>query len=465
MNFIIFLFLISATQTQTQTQTVSLQDEIISKLQETFPSFTFPTNDDVIQQQQKQKQQQQLNMKKIISITVQEYKETFKKDPPRNYDRWIEFALRRGVIIKPSHYKQINSDFLPFRGMKITKNQQDKTLRSSRHVYKVRKSARKTNSSYQELEWRAVINEGRTILPKSFSFLANMIDLPMVMDIHPLTDDSDPFAIATIENSKDLRKVPCIQENYSQIEHSFFEGAPFMSILTQSVPILGNCKLSACFNDILVPIYELLEPENVIKHSVPEWNERKDDFVFRGSSTGLYIEEGDESYKKNVRVSLIDWSNRTGKGDSGFNQHLGGMRGDREFEDFIMKYPAKQRLTYEEQQNYKYSLVLDGYAWAARLPVVLSYGFVGIYQTIFISWITAMLRPFIDYIPLPYGLDFEYLGKVLKHYGNDQKEAEKIAISGAERISMIARKDDKIAYILLVLLEYIELLDETMVYW
>lgn len=284
----------------------------------------------------------------------------------------------------------------------------------------------------------------------------------MVMDIHPLTDDSDPFAIATIENSKYLRKVPCIQENYSQIEHSFFERAQLMSILTQSVPILGNCKPSACFKDILVPIYELLVPKNVLKHTVPEWNERKDDFVFRGSATGLYLEEGDERYKKNVRVALIDWSNRTGKGDSGFNQHLGGRRGDRGFEDFIIKYPAKQRLTYEEQQSYKYSLVLDGYAWAARLQVVLSYGFVGIYQKVFISWITAMLRPFIDYIPLPYGL---YLGKVLKHYGNDQKEAEKKATSRAERISKIARKDDKIAYILLVLLEYIDLLDKEMVEW
>lgn len=399
-----------------------LYQEIFLKLKDTFPTFNYkmmdipaplPTN---------------MNIESLIKGTIIEYKTLYRRNPPRNYDRWIEFAYRKGSIIAPSHYEQIHRDFLPFRGRrKISKKQEEMILKSSKNIYKITKTERKTYASYLEKEWKSVIKEGRKVLPKKFSFLVNMLNVPIVMDIEPSPSSSSSSfnddVIPLIMSSHDLRKVKCIKENYSNIQHSFLDGSPpqFMTILKQSVPILSNCKLSTCFNDILVPIYELLPTENAIP-------------------------QGDHhSYEKNDGVSLLDF---------GFSNNFANKQ--RAFEDFKTKNSSKNRLAY----------VVDGHAWTSRVPFAMSYGFCTIYQSIFISWISRMLRPFIDYVPLPHLLDdANYLEKVLLHLGDNGAEVEAISKRGMERIPRIARRDDKISYILLVLLEYASLLDDDMVVW
>lgn len=113
----------------------------------------------------------------------------------------------------------------------------------------------------------------------------------------------------------------------------------------------------------------------------------------------------------------------------------------------------------QEQQKYKYNIVVDGYAWAARLPFVLSNGFLTLYNTIFVSWTTGMLKPFHHYIPITQ--DYQDMEKVLKYLDGVEGDlvGEEIAARGMEYSQNHLRNDDKIAYILLVILEYAELSD------
>ena len=182
--------------------------------------------------------------------------------------------------------------------------------------------------------------------------------------------------------------------------------------------------------------------------------------VFKGRTTGAQIDHK-LAYKANSRVALTDWSRKTKhENEISFTKYQCDENNEH-CRDFMERYPLGRRLNYDEQQKYKYNIVVDGCAWAARLPNIISNGFLTFYHSIWVSWSTTVLRPFEHYIPLPVTGDYELLERSLDYFKNKDGKAKKIAMDGMKFTQEMMRKQDKIAYILLVMLEYANISEAT----
>ena len=118
------------------------------------------------------------NVQITIRESIEKYRAIYKRDPPRNYDRWVFYCLKNLVIIDPSYYQQINTDFLPFRDplrperKTITK----KLLEEWKKVSMV-KSFTQNHESLPEnangirRSFNEVVKLGLNILPKKFEIL------------------------------------------------------------------------------------------------------------------------------------------------------------------------------------------------------------------------------------------------------------------------------------------------------
>ena len=229
------------------------------------------------------------------------------------------------------------------------------------------------------------------------------------------------------------------------------------------LPVFSQCK-TTCHSDILWPGWwsftqgeatpEL--PENRI------WSNKHERLVFRGSTTG--IPGGHEGPLELVhRPRLINWatnmSSRTDfpiQLDIGFHLIQCPYGSTKECEYMGKNYKTKPMMTFIEQFKSKYNMVIDGHGWPARFQPLLFGSSLIFLSTVYVEWLSFVIRPWRSYIPID--IDLGNLEENLLIVHRNQERAKQTV----ERANRVAHRfleyQGRQCYLGILMLEYAELL-------
>ncbi|BGP16485.1 hypothetical protein JCM10213_001178 [Rhodosporidiobolus nylandii] len=226
----------------------------------------------------------------------------------------------------------------------------------------------------------------------------------------------------------------------------------------------------------------------------PTWEDKKyDKAVWRGSTTGVWFDRGtwwrssqrvrlwfmgkDETGHRRVRfsgegletprgveslveknVSTLSLMNRyvdfafTGR-EGQCSEEDGSCEAVRELFDF------QRAFGWNEANEYKYMLDLDGNAWSGRFHRLLSTNSVVLKSTIFPEWYAGWIQPWVHYVPLK--IDYTDLFDIMAFFAGDldgrnghDALAKQIADNGKDYATRFWRYADMEAYFFRLALEW-----------
>lgn len=186
-------------------------------------------------------------------------------------------------------------------------------------------------------------------------------------------------------------------------------------------PILSMCGKRSGFADVVIPTWDdwarvsSLESKYFIKCSQyyepirvhEEWSDKIPTAVFRGSSTGFGL-----TLDTNPRLRIAHMSLEGVCDDDGIRLLDAGIVSWNvrprihypyidTFEDSILRIPLVSPLTLFEQSRYKYIVHVDGHVAAYRLAKELgSMSVVLKVDSEFTLWFSALLQPWVHYVPV-----------------------------------------------------------------
>lgn len=122
--------------------------------------------------------------------------------------------------------------------------------------------------------------------------------------------------------------------------------------------------------------------------------------------------------------------------------------------------PFMKSLGWNEANEFKYFLDLDGNAWSGRFHRLLSSNSVVLKSTIFPEWYSGWIQPWVHYVPIK--IDYSDLFDVMAFFSGDlegrnghEEEAKKIAAAGKEYTAKHWRYEDMEVYFFRLALEWI----------
>lgn len=249
------------------------------------------------------------------------------------------------------------------------------------------------------------------------------------------------------------------------------------------VPAFSMCS-TQLHSDILTVAMEMWT-EDVGED--PEWEDKKHDrLLWRGRNTGTFFGEKTK-WKDSQRVRLVRNANRRdGKvyvlnSTSSSTESVAlphtvplellnemmdvGFSGEaiqcepeicEEVEDTLT---YKSMITFEEANEWKYVIDVDGNGWSARFKRLMTSNSLILKSTIFPEWYTDRIQPWVHYIPIKN--DFTDLYDIFTFFHGDvdgqnshDDLAEKIARQGKEWSLSFWRRQDMVAYMFRLFLEY-----------
>lgn len=129
------------------------------------------------------------------------------------------------------------------------------------------------------------------------------------------------------------------------------------------------------------------------------------------------------------------------------------------------RWEWRRRMGIKEAGKYKYVLDVDGNGWSSRFKRLMTSNTVVFKSTVYPEWFTHRLAPWVHYIPIQ--LDYSDLYDALLFFrgdlsGNGAHEdlAKKIARRAREWSLRFWRKEDMVAYLFRLFLEYARVMDE-----
>ena len=414
-------------------------------------------------------------------LFINEYFNRHGRIPPKAMDKWYSFAKANGVSVEHEAFEKIYKDLDFFR------KRHDSCVRAG--------SCNKADPviSQSDIEYAAemermdilTIRNGTFITGGKFSItirkaledlvkwlpdmtiVINELDEPRVLHKPSTKDD-----IANLKLNSET-KIWNFASNAVSIlplmndvcdfsidggeTHSFFLAACSFDVTNKQVPVFSSTSIPGCFGDISIPNYffwdnALLQPW---AHSV-QWGNKENVIHWRGSTTGGSIREG-TPWRDFPRFRLLkQFQNITEV--SGIEIDI-GMTGVVQCEgqscaDVIRDYgePVPQ-VSHQAAFANKYLIDIDGNTFSLRFLAFLRNSGSLIFKiTLFEDWVTALVKPWVHYIPVK--MDLSDLEEKIKWAAGHEREAAQIAENARNFAESKLRRVDIQAYLFRLLLEY-----------
>lgn len=206
--------------------------------------------------------------------------------------------------------------------------------------------------------------------------------------------------------------------------------------------------------DILVPYHFGFDTSIPPNPKELPFAKRKDAIVWRGSTTGSV-------WGESPRFRLVrDFG---GSGAHPLSETRKDVAVDFAFVDVLQQEKDKtlapgsraggeNRMNFQQLQEHKYIMDVDGNAFTARFPGLLRSGSVIFKSTRYKEWYTERLMPYIDYIPVNYNLT-DFVEKV--EWAHDNQDITSKMVTHAQSIAKHhLRREDMRCYVYRLLLEY-----------
>ncbi len=203
-----------------------------------------------------------------------------------------------------------------------------------------------------------------------------------------------------------------------------------------------------------------------------DWYNKSDRFIWRGGATGIpNLGDVKKPYGSSLdslhRPLFVGWAHTMTASkrlpielDIGFASHFFGItylhKADVEY--LRKHYGNVTNLSYSKQFQSKYMMVIDGHGWPARFQTLLSGSSLLFLSTIFVEWLSFVVRPWRHYIPVD--IDLSNLEEHLLIAHHNQEKARQVV----ERANRVYQRhltfESMQCHLGLLLLEYSELLDD-----
>lgn len=128
------------------------------------------------------------------------------------------------------------------------------------------------------------------------------------------------------------------------------------------------------------------------------------------------------------------------------------------------RWEWRRRMGFKEAVKYKYVLDVDGNGWSSRFKRLMTSNSVVFKSTVYPEWFTHRIAPWVHYVPIQ--VDYSDLYDALLFFRGDpsghgahEDLAKKIARRGREWSLSFWRKEDMVAYLYRLFLEYARVMD------
>ncbi|KLT40244.1 hypothetical protein CC85DRAFT_249776 [Cutaneotrichosporon oleaginosum] len=269
--------------------------------------------------------------------------------------------------------------------------------------------------------------------------------------------------------------------------------------LSGKVPVAQELSAKFAISKTFLHADVLGIPPEMVAHKdnvtlVPWERKVHERLLWRGANTGMYY-SSDLAWRDSHRVRLVQLADEA-EGRASVLSPPGLMRGrsvgaatqeqdvgsantarfDMAFVDapiqcddgdgtcaeIAAEYPYRQRVSREEADAHKYVVDVDGNAWSARFQRLLMSGSLVFKSTIMPEWYNDRIQPWVHYVPVK--LDYSDLRDALAFFAGDEHGeggrddlAENIGMAGREWAETFYRKQDMIAYVFRLYLEWARL--------
>lgn len=294
-------------------------------------------------------------------------------------------------------------------------------------------------------------------------------------------DDVEKYAMSElgfVYNDTAMADI-CLSPSLSST-YGFFDRPNAYNIVHDLFPIFSQSKISS-YNDILYPSpwywYEKVAYEEKLDM---DWNMKKDQLYWRGSTTGGFSRNG--GWRRQHRQRFVQKINMADQAkiliNRGDDSHPSWEvkevpRGD--YKDIIDVafshvgqcdpgdcdaqkefFQVTSRVEQQDAWQYKYLLDIDGNAFSGRFYAFLKSKSLIYKFAIFREWHYEWVKSWAHYIPL--SLHGEEWLESVRFFGDGdlgKKEAERIALQGRDWANKVLRKEDMEVWFFRLLLEYV----------
>lgn len=299
-------------------------------------------------------------------------------------------------------------------------------------------------------------------------------------------DTIHTYGLSFVQNARDAKDL-CQHPEYGKL-HGFFMSPTTFLVTNSTVPILSQAAAST-FGDVLYPSPFYTESYDMGKYKEgedPEWEQKKNDLYWAGSTTGAY--DFDDSWRSYHRQRFITVARQLEGSTTTFLTETkpGVWETYRSREILLQLYDAKftaiiqcaeaqckVEKEYSQPSNredtgaaYKSRFIfdIDGNSFSGRFYTLLGCRSVVLKQTIFREWHDERLLPWVHYVPVSIPMDeLPETMRFLALTEDGSKRAKQIADNGREWQSKALRKQDASVFLYRLLLEYARLLDDSRV--
>jgi len=227
---------------------------------------------------------------------------------------------------------------------------------------------------------------------------------------------------------------------------------------------------------------------------IPWKNKTDERLLWRGSNTGAFVDR-DTRWRESHRIRLVNTTNsmlgnvtilrsalsmneRVGFGESIRAAHANPALMDVSFtepaigcaeptwcEELKRLFDFRHRQGWDTAAKYKYFLDIDGNGWSGRFQRLISTNSLVLKASVFPEWFGDRIMPWVHYVPIQ--MDFSDLYDALVFFRGDVRGdgahddlAERIAAAGAEWSRRFWRREDMVAYMFRLFLEYSRVMSE-----
>ncbi|KAF7306227.1 CAP10 domain-containing protein [Mycena indigotica] len=412
------------------------------------------------------------------------------RQPPRNYDRWFQFAQEHKCLI--DDYDQIHRDFKPFYQLAeddpaffqrmidaaAVMNGDNRGL-GRWHIQNGNVEETSGTSVAYSYYWQVTLGKFAHILP-DLTVVINARDQPrVVFDVRQtgkeirerarkLTEKT-PFNVSPKQTQTYFAGQPgCTilrnPDGFPDVasDDSAFLLSSAMSQFTEDLyPILSMAKIGPCFADILFPIEYYYQRSWWYRkfsyaNNIP-WDRKKAQLYWRGIASGGQIV--DSNYHNFTRFRLVDLARKhpdliNGRITSFADELCSVAVCDKA--KILKEYDITgERSQKEDAYGYKYLLDLDGTTFSGRFLGLLRSGSLVFKMTVFQEYFNDWLRPYEHYIPV--ASDLSDLTEKLAWAKENEVEARMIQERGREMAERVVTDEQNDCYFSLVLLEWARL--------
>lgn len=263
---------------------------------------------------------------------------------------------------------------------------------------------------------------------------------------------------------------------------------------TQTIAPLFSYSSSAIHSDIHVtPTYSWVE--DIYPREIdPEFENKVDNrLLWRGGNTGI-LHDHTKEWWLSQRDRLVEWANelsgtaivlparlsafeKIGVGDKVNKADINPAMFDIAFaghpsfcgggdcKELVERYDWRAPQSIANAGKYKYVFDVDGNGWSSRFKRLMTSNSLIFKASVYPEWFTDRIEPWVHYIPVKYDYtdvhdSLTFFRGDLSGRGSHLDMASKIAKAGREWSKTFWRKEDMVAYMFRLFLEYARVMRE-----